>query len=187
MRFFPEKVGIYLLLPKLAALKSFNGVCASAIECDNLKGLVCENSKCVCPTSSFYFDGSICRLFMPYNYTCSSNTQCDSKKGHACITQKCLCSVTTNFWNGSICEPKRKYNASCITNNYCDDSIGLVCPNQVCRCSTNMYFNGSRCGILHSFKFFLLLKILEFVVAVFLEFIVALHPNQRRNRTPFRR
>ncbi|UJR24316.1 hypothetical protein I4U23_027283 [Adineta vaga] len=112
--------------------------CTSVIKCSTSQKLYCDYTtwslpsvgRCLCNSSTSFWDGSICADKLTIGGVCTTNTECNSADSLFCsnYTQSigtCDCDKN-HFWNYT-CIIKQLFNTSCTSSYVCDDNRGLFC------------------------------------------------------------
>ncbi len=96
-------------------------------------GLVCDNSKCICPTGYLYVDK--CTMKKTYGDRCNANNYCKDNTNLYCLNGVCSCN-SSQYWNNNSCSNLRSYAASCDSYSQCDANLKFICDTThgICSC-----------------------------------------------------
>ena len=97
--------------------------------------LVCRNSRCQCPSSTFWNEYNQCvdQQFVGSTSLCAKDSWCRQDMNLSCVCTKCQCPVRT-FWKNGSCIGQFLAGVSCNTSDQCRNDLQLVCSriNKTC-------------------------------------------------------
>jgi hypothetical protein len=131
--------------------------CISTTNCRSDLGLSCQSGKCLCETTTKFWNSSICVDYYTHNnQTCSSSSQCLSPMicnfgVSSCICPKVVANATCDcparaaaseyYSTGSTCVSALSYGSSCSDYYTCQYLTQNTYCSGTCKCQALQYFN----------------------------------------------